>query len=141
MTTTTAPRTNAAGLYIVDLLVGNAGTPGAPTLDLGLAVNASTGAVTGQGKIKQAVQSPGNEITVQHLTGQVHFTGLGKATKIVALHGEAIITPAPPLVMPYVLQISISLAVDNDWNGTGGWVLGGDQVSDLPVKNTSPSVD
>ena len=125
---------NTIGLYKVDLTAGNEGTPGAPILHLSLLVNATNGQVTGQGKISQAVES--GDVPISNISGLVTSTGFGEYTKVVSLKGEGFVSVPPPAIGSYLAPFTGHFAIDNDWNGKGGWQLGSDTpVEDVPVKS------
>jgi len=87
-------------LYFVEELVGNEGMPGAPLLHLACVVNASTGVVSGQARITQAIAPPNGEIDIPHVTGQIRHLGLGQDTKIVSLSGSISFQFHRPLSAP-----------------------------------------
>lgn len=125
--------TDNLGLYLVNLVMGREGTPGAPILHLSLLVNATNGQVTGHGVQTQAVAAPGDKITIGNITGQIHGAGFGGVTKLVALQGQAFISFPPPAIGSYVAPFFSSFGVNNDWSGEGGWTLGNTRVEDAPV--------
>jgi Domain of unknown function (DUF1842) len=125
---------NKIGLYLVNGVAGNEGTPGAPVLHFSLLVNAATGTITGQAVQTQAVPPPGDKIVVGKITGIVRSTGFGHFTKIVALEGHAVISMPPPAIGSYLAPFSAHFAIDDKWNGTGGWTLGNTDVNNVPVK-------
>ena len=134
-TTTASPATaNAVGLYKVDLTAGNEGLPGAPILKLSLLVNATNGEVTGQGTISQATDS--NDVSITKITGKVRSTGFGEYTKVVALEGQGYVSFPPPAIGSYLAPFDAHFAIDDSWNGKGGWELGGSEpVNDVPVSS------
>lgn len=123
------------GLYVVNGVAGNQGVPGAPLLHFSLLVNATTGAVTGHAQQTQAVPAPYNQINIGNITGQVHAAGLGKITKLVTLQGSAVISFPPPAIGSYLAPFTAHFAVDNEWDGQGGWTLGTHTVENVPVKS------
>lgn len=126
---------NAVGLYKVDLVAGNEGLPGAPILRLSLLVNATNGQVTGQGSITQAVE--GGETPISKITGQVRSTGFGEYTKIVALEGEAFVSFPPPAIGSYLAPFNSHFAIDDNWDGKGGWQVGDSEpVEGVPFTST-----
>lgn len=128
--------TKDTGLYLVEGVAGNEGTPGAPLLHFTLTVEASTGrVVTGQAVQTQAVKSPGDKILIGNITGRVRSTGFGKYTKVVALTGSAVISFPPPAIGAYLTPFDAHFAVDNSWNGVGSWTLGNTPVDNVPVKS------
>jgi Domain of unknown function (DUF1842) len=122
------------GLYRLCLQAGG-GKPGAKTLHLELLVNAATGTVTGEGKQTQAVTPPGGNIPIAQITGVIHGAGFGNVTKLIGLKGTAYISLPPPAIGTYQAPFSAGFGVDNNWNGTGGWMIGSDQNEDVPVKS------
>jgi hypothetical protein len=125
---------NNIGLYLVNGVAGNENTPGAPLLHFSLLVNAVTGAITGHAVQTQAVAPPGDKIVVSNITGTVRDTGFGHFTKIVYLEGSAVISFPPPAIGAYLAPFDAHFAIDDKWNGTGGWTLGHTAVNNVPVK-------
>ena len=123
------------GTYLVNGTAGKVGTPGAKILHFTLVVNAVSGKVTGQAKQTQAVQGPASEISIQITAGHVRATGLGKFTKVVWLSGNGIESVPPPAIGTWLVPFEASFAIDDSWNGVGGWTLGGSSVDDVPVKS------
>lgn len=132
--TSTEKQKSSLALYRVCGTAGREGMPGAPLLHFQLLVNAATGAITGQAEQTQAVAGPASSITIPNVTGILHHTGLGKVTQVVALKGEAVITVPPPAIGAYLAPFNASFAIDNRWNGVGGWTLGNTKVEDVPVE-------
>ncbi len=123
------------GLYLVKGEAGKEGMLGAPLLYFTLLVNAVTGAVSGQARQKQAVQSPYDSILIENITGKIRSTGFDKYTKIVALQGSTVISFPPPAIGSYLAPFSAHFAIDDAWNGVGGWSLGNQDVENVPVKS------
>ncbi len=135
MLTSHAPTTSHnIGLYPVDLIVGEEGTPGAPILHLSLLVNATNGKVAGHARITQSVAPPLGDVEVSNVTGQIHGAGLGGVTRLLSLQGEAYISAPPPIILTYTEKFTASIAVNNDWTGEGGWARGPQEVDHVPVK-------
>jgi Domain of unknown function (DUF1842) len=125
------------GLYLASGVGGNQGMPGAPLLHFHLVVNAVTGAITGQAVQTQAVAPPGNQIAISNIKGVLHHTGLGPYTMVVSLEGSAIISFPPPAIGEFLAPFNAHFAVDDQWNGIGGWTLGATKITDVPVKATA----
>ncbi|WP_010183377.1 DUF1842 domain-containing protein [Sphingomonas sp. PAMC 26605] len=117
--------TDAVGLYQVKLLVqvGDGHLPGAPKLELALLVNAPTGHITGTAHITQALPPPYGSIEFP-VSGVLHHTGFGHDTKLIALHGEYVVSVPPPAIGSYLAQFWAALALDADWNGVGTYRYG-----------------
>ena len=124
------------GLYHVKGVAGREGTPGAPLLHFSLLVNAVTGTITGQAVQTQAVAPPGDKIVVGNITGTLRYAGLGPLTKLVHLQGSAVISFPPPAIGSFLAPFDAHLAVNEEWDGVGGWTLGNTAVNDVPVKST-----
>jgi hypothetical protein len=122
------------GLYLESGVAGNQGTPGAPLLHFHLVVNAVTGAITGQAVQTQAIAPPGDRIAISNITGVVHHTGLGPYNLAVSLEGSAVISFPPPAIGSYLAPFRAHFALDEKWNGIGGWTLGTMNVNDVTVK-------
>jgi hypothetical protein len=123
------------GLYLVKGVAGNVGLPGAPLLHFMLGVNAVTGQATGHAKQTQAVAAPYNDIPITIKAGHVQSTGLGKYTKVVWLAGEGFVSFPPPAIGSYLVPFTAHFAVDDHWNGVGGWSLGAHHIENVPVKS------
>jgi hypothetical protein len=128
---------NNIGLYLVNGIAGKENTPGAPLLHFSLLVNAVTGAITGQAVQTQAVAPPGDKIVVSNITGTLRYAGLGPFTKLVHLEGHAVISFPPPAIGSYLAPFDAHFAINNEWNGVGGWTLGNTDVNDVPVRAVS----
>jgi hypothetical protein len=113
--------------YIAKCMLGNAGMAGAPMAQLALVVDPATHKVTGQVHISQAVQG-GNYTGTVH--GTIYATGFGGVTQVIGLTG--MIHPDGP--MPMQTPFSAHLALDSEWNGTGGFNYGNVHVEDAPAK-------
>jgi hypothetical protein len=124
---------NAIGTYLVNAVAGNEGMPGAPILHLSLVVNAATGKVSGQAQITQALPPPYGEVNITNVTGQIHGAGLGPITQLVALSGETVMSVPPPAIGSWLEKFQAHLAINGDWQGRGGWTLGNQTISDVPV--------
>lgn len=131
-----AQKTDELGLYLVKCGAGNFGEPGAPLLQLSLLVNASTGSVTGQAEVTQAVKAPGDKVRISELTGRVQASGFGEYTKLVALQGTATIALPPPAIGSYQTPFSAHFAINDAWTGKGGWTLGHQTVDNVPIRAT-----
>lgn len=131
MTTSTC---DEIGLYLEKALAGNEGLPGAPLLHLHLMVNATNGKITGQAAQTQAVASPYDKIEISNVTGQIQYAGLAPYTKLVALKGEAAISLPAPEIGTYIVPFEASFAINDNWEGKGGWTLGKTIVKDVPIK-------
>jgi hypothetical protein len=128
------PVPTGIGLYLVNGIAGNEGKPGAPLLHFSLLVNVTTGAITGHAEQTQAVPPPGDKIVISNITGRLRHTGLGKFTQIVYLEGSAVISFPPPAIGSYLEPFNAHFAIDDEWNGVGGWTLGATSVDNVPVK-------
>jgi hypothetical protein len=125
----------AIELYIVNLLAGNVGVPGAPILHLGLAVDAPTGHISGRAEITQAVAPPDGVIRINDLHGRIRSLGFGPAVRVVALRGSYIVPFPPPAIGEVVALFSATLVIgQDDWNGKGSFTYGGAEIDDVPVR-------
>ncbi len=120
-----------AGAYLAKGTIGNVGMPGAPIVEFSLVVVPSTHTVSGTVYISQAIEN-GNY--TGQVTGTIYATGLGSVTQVVAIHGA--VTPASG-IMPIEIPFEAHMAIDNSWNGTGGFSYGATHVENVPVKPTN----
>ncbi|MFT6283122.1 MAG: hypothetical protein ACJA0U_003264 [Salibacteraceae bacterium] len=118
-----------AGAYAVNVTIGNEGMPGAPIVELALVVVPSQNKVTGRVHANQATEHGDYTGTVE---GTIYSTGLGKFTKTIAVKGS--ITPASG-IMPIEIPFDANMAVDDAWNGVGGFNYLQVHVEDVPVKS------
>ena len=135
---TTAEKTNKLiGAYLVNGTMGNVGMPGAPIMHFSLVVVPSTNSVGGTVQISQALAPPSGEIIVRNVTGTIRATGFGKVTKVVSLEGEYVQSVPPPAIGSYLAKFSAHMAIDNEWNGQGGFSFGNNDVEDVPVSKSN----
>jgi hypothetical protein len=123
-----------AGAYLAKGTIGNVGTPGAPVASFSLVVVPSQRSVSGTVVITQAIQGPDSRIVVE-VTGKIYSTGLGNVTQVVSLKGQYIHSVPPPAIGSFLANFDAHLAIDNAWNGTGGFSYFGNNVENVPVKS------
>lgn len=126
---------NTLGTYLVNGHAGNEQMAGAPQLQFSLLVVAATGKVSGHAMITQAVAPPNGEKTINNVTGQIHAAGFGKVTKLVVLEGTYFQTLQPPAIGISEVPFSAHFAIDDEWNGMGGFECGAIRTENVPVKN------
>jgi len=122
-----------AGAYLAKGTIGNVGMPGAPVASFSLVVVPSQHSVSGTVVITQAVQGPDSHIVVP-VTGKIFATGIGNVTQVVGLRGQYVHAVPPPAIGSFLANFDAHLAIDNEWNGTGGFSYFGHNVEDVPVK-------
>jgi hypothetical protein len=125
---------HSLGTYLVNGLAGNENVAGAPMLHFSLVIVSGTGKVSGHAMITQAIAPPNNEKVINNITGQVHATGLGPVTKIVALKGTYLDYLPPPAIGVVEVPFEAHLAIDDAWNGRGGFRCGWSQAENVPVR-------
>lgn len=123
--------TQKEDLYRVNAVAGNKGMPGAPLLHLHLLVRASSGAIVGQATQTQATGTSSH--TIDNVKGTVRGMGIPPYTKAVHLEGSGMVCVPPPAIGCYLLPFTAHFAVDDKWNGKGGWTLGSLDVEDVPI--------
>lgn len=112
------------GLYPVDLVLSD-GLAGSPTLHLNLLVNAPTGAITGSGRITQALAPPWGNLTIPTVSGQLEETGFPMAEKLVRVTGRYGIPFGPPPMIGHIEALmTMACAVNLQWNGKGSFSYG-----------------
>ncbi|MFD1601496.1 DUF1842 domain-containing protein [Flavobacterium artemisiae] len=121
-----------AGAYLASGTIGNVGTPGAPIARFQLVVVPSQHSVSGTVVITQAVQGPSSHIVVQ-VKGKIYSTGFGKVTQVVSLHGQYVQSFPPPAIGAFLADFDAHLAIDNEWNGVGGFSYYQHQIENVPV--------
>jgi hypothetical protein len=125
-----------AGAYLAKGTIGNVGTPGAPVASFSLVVVPSQHTVSGTVVITQAIQGPDSHIVVP-VTGKIYATGFGKVTQVVSLKGQYVHSVPPPAIGSFLANFDAHLAIDNGWDGTGGFSYFGHNVENAPVKSAS----
>jgi len=134
MSTKTQVRSSRiVGTYLASGTIGNVGLPGAPIAHFHLTVTPSTNSVSGIVEITQAIEGPESNIIIKNVTGSIRATGLGKITKVVELRGEYVVSVPPPAIGSYLAQFSANMAIDDNWDGRGGFTYGTNEINDVPV--------
>ncbi|WP_394772777.1 DUF1842 domain-containing protein [Flavobacterium sp.] len=121
-----------AGAYLAKGTIGNVGTPGAPIASFSLVVVPSQNSVAGTVVITQAIQGPDSHIVVQ-VKGKIHSTGFGEFTKVVSLQGQYVHSVPPPAIGAFLADFDAHLAINDAWNGKGGFSYYQHQVEKVPV--------
>jgi hypothetical protein len=124
------------GTYLVNGQAGNENVAGAPMLHFSLVVVSGSGMVSGHAMITQAVAPPNNEKIINNVTGQVHATGFGQVTKVVALKGTYLDYLPPPAIGVIEVPFEAHMAIDDAWNGKGGFRCGNTYAENVAVKTT-----
>ncbi len=122
-----------AGAYLVNGIMGNL-MPGAPVMHFSLVVVPSANSVSGTVEITQALPPPYGSIVIHNVKGVIRATGFGKVTHVVALEGEYVVSFPPPAIGEYIAKFSAHMAIDNNWDGKGGFSYGNHNVENVPVK-------
>ncbi|WP_237477765.1 DUF1842 domain-containing protein [Lichenibacterium dinghuense] len=123
------------GAYLVKILVGNKGTPGAPLLHFTGVVNAPTGKINGFAEITQALPPPHGVTDIPNVTGQIRHTGFGPDKLLVTLSGSYVVSVPPPAIGSYLAHFEAFLVLDSSWKGTGSFSYNGHEIKDVPVEN------
>ncbi|PZR12183.1 MAG: hypothetical protein DI539_20180 [Flavobacterium psychrophilum] len=136
MSTATAekPTSKLIGAYLVNGTMGNVGMPGAPIMHFSLVVVPSTNSVSGTVEITQAIL--GGDIVVRNVTGTIRATGFGSVTQVVALEGQYVQSVPPPAIGSYLADFSAHMAIDNNWNGKGGFSYANHNVENVDVRKS-----
>ena len=124
------------GAYLVNGTVGNVGMPGAPIMHFSLVVVPATNSVSGTVEITQAIAPPNGNIVIKNVSGVIRATGYGSVTKVVALNGTYGQTLTPPAIGTITENFSAHLAIDDNWNGKGGFSYGNKDIENVPVAKT-----
>lgn len=135
MSNTAAKSTALVGAYLTKGTIGNVGMPGAPIAHFSLVVVPGANSVSGTVEITQAISGPTSNIVVKNVKGQIRATGFGKITKVVSLEGDYFVSFPPPAIGSYLGKFSAHMAIDNEWNGQGGFTYGSSNIDDVPVKS------
>jgi hypothetical protein len=121
-----------AGAYLAKGTIGNVGTPGAPIATFSLVVVPSQHSVSGTVVITQAIPGPDSHIVVS-VTGKIYATGIGNVTQVVSLQGQYVHSVPPPAIGSFLANFDAHLAIDNAWNGKGGFSYFNHTVENVPV--------
>jgi hypothetical protein len=133
-----SPSTNPlAALYRACGTIGNLGTPSAPIAHYALLVNPTHRSVTGVVHITQAIQGPDSDISI-NVTGTIHELVFGaQVTHVVLLSGNYMQPCPPPETCILSLKFAAHMAIDEAWNGVGGFSYGrNERIDNVPVKSS-----
>ncbi len=125
------------GTYLTKGTIGNVGMPGAPIAHFSLLVTPSTNTVSGTVEITQAIAGSGSSIVVKNVTGAIRATGYGTVTKVVSLEGEYLVSVPAPAIGTYLAKFTAHMAIDNEWNGKGGFTYGDQDIEDVSVASAN----
>ena len=120
------------GAYLAEGTIGNVGMSGAPIATFSLVVVPSQHTVSGTVVITQAVNGPDSHIVVS-VKGKIYATGFGQFTQVVSLHGQYVQSFTPPAIGSFLADFDAHFAIDNAWNGTGGFSYFNHQIENVPV--------
>lgn len=120
--------------YPVNGTIGNVDMSGAPIMHFSLVVIPSVNSVSGSVIITKAITSPNDQIIVKNIKGIIRTTGADPVTKIVVFEGSYL-NPAHSLEMCALQEkLSAYLAIDEKWNGRGGFSYENHDIEYVPVK-------
>jgi Domain of unknown function (DUF1842) len=115
----------------------NVGIPGAPIAHFSFVVVPSQGNVNGTVCITQSIAPPNGNIVIKNVSGKIRATGFGSITQIVYVTGTYLVTFPPPAIGCYIANFDAHFAIDNKWNGKGGFSYGNNDVENVPVVKVS----
>lgn len=124
------------GAYLAQGTIGNVGMPGAPIAHFSLVVVPSQNSVSGTVVITQAIQGSNSNITV-NVTGKIYAAGLGQYTQLVSMSGQYVQTVPPPAIGAFLADFNAHMAIDNSWNGVGGFSYWQHDIENVPVKSSN----
>ncbi|WP_166926193.1 DUF1842 domain-containing protein [Flavobacterium poyangense] len=118
--------------YLAKGTIGNVAMPGAPIAAFSLLVMPKKNVVTGTVILKQTENDPENDIAIQ-VKGKINVTRLGQFTKVVSLQGQY--RPSLPKSEngSFLADFDAYFAIDNCWEGTGGFSCHNHQIENEPV--------
>ncbi|MEO8535828.1 MAG: DUF1842 domain-containing protein [Flavobacterium sp.] len=119
--------------YLVKGTIGNVEIPGAPLASFTLEVLPLKNSVKGTVVITQAVNMLESDIVVQ-VKGKIHATGFGPFTKVVSLQGQYVQSYSPLEKASFLADFDAHFAIDNVWNGIGGFSCYNYQIENEPVE-------
>ncbi len=116
------------GSYLAQGIVGNDCLPGMPILQYKLMVSPDIQTVNGAVEINLA-ELPYAHLVVKNVTGNIQSLEIGgTVTKIVVLEGV--------YTLNYITEsFSAYLAIDDTWNGRGGFIYGEQRVENVRVSS------
>ena len=133
MSTTAVETSKLIGAYLVNGTMGNKGMPGAPIMHFSLVVVPSSNSISGTVEITQAIAPPSGTILIKNVKGTIRSTGFGKVTKIVSLEGQYVQSVLPPAIGSFLAEFSAHMAIDDNWNGRGGFSYANHDIEDVEV--------
>jgi hypothetical protein len=132
------------GLFPVDLKISS-GLAGAPTLYLNLLVDAPTGAISGTGRITQALAPQWSDLPIPSVSGQMEIGGMPTATRLLRVTGDYGIPFGPAQPGQVDAQIMMACSLDFEtWNGFGSFDYGPRHehtARNCKVTNVTPKVE
>lgn len=126
--TLTAEKTSLIGAYNVIGTLGNTEVLGSPVMHFNLIVVPNRNSVSGSVEIIQSIAPPNGQLFIQNLKGQIHATGYGGVTQIVALEGNYTVGASYALI-PFKAYMSIN----SNWEGSGSFIYGTQTIENVPV--------
>ena len=120
--------------YLVNGIVGNVDLPGSPIMHFSLVAVPSANSVSGTVEITQSTNSPNSKIIIRNVTGVIRSVGYGKVTQIVSIEGSYFHSFPPPATGIIEQKFSASFAIDNNWNGSGGFDYANNSIENVPVQ-------
>lgn len=119
--------------YFVKGTIGNIKIPGAPVASFTLEVLPLKNSVKGTIVITQAINMLESDIVVQ-VKGKIHATGFGQFTKVVSLQGQYLQSFSPLEKGSFLADFDAHFAIDNAWNGIGGFSCYNYQIENETVE-------
>lgn len=119
--------------YFIKGTIGNLTIPGAPVASFALEVLPLKNFVKGTVVITQAVNMLESDIVVQ-VKGKIHTTGFGQFTQVVSLEGQYTQPFSPLEKRSFLADFAAHFAIDNGWNGIGGFSCYNYQIENEPVE-------
>jgi hypothetical protein len=119
--------------YFIKGTIGNLTIPGTPVASFSLEVLPLKNSVKGTVVITQAVNMLESDIVVQ-VKGKIHATGFGQFTQVVSLQGQYTQSFSPLEKASFLADFVAHFAIDNAWNGIGGFSSYNYQIENEPVE-------
>jgi hypothetical protein len=116
------------GAYNVKGTLGDTALLGAPIVHFNLVVVPSQNSISGSAEIIQAIAPPNGQLFIKNLKGQIHATGYGPVTQVVALEGDYTVGESYALI-PFKAYMSIN----DQWEGSGSFTYGTQTIGSVPV--------
>ena len=110
--------------------------PGTAELHFSMLVFSASGRVTGHATVSRPSVAGNPQMTINNLTGEIFSAAQGGYTRLVTLRGTSYFDGRPHAVAIEEVSFNAVLALDDDWNGIGGFSCGPAYAENATVEHT-----